>query len=600
MNYCKGSLLSVNSKFNKTGIETIHQGTFDGHTTNIDARYMFYDCSVRPCPKVIINSTGTFKTKGMLYGVSGLVTEAELFAGVKTDPSDIQSMYRQGFEYYIMDIESTAGNIYVKALESSSFPWIGYSLDIDYGDNKPIKVKVDIPDQAKLTEITTRSITAGARTVKVEAPYAIELAGTNVTYKRLYGEFGELKSTTHILFKNTSYKNSMLTIDNDNFYKRNSHITSLNSAFTDTNIEYIKTNAFKHLSKVTTINDMCNNATKFKIKPGYAPSFDNMRLVEIKQAFEGATSLVVNKDWEPFKNVPTISVATNVFCKTGIITTPHINTTSLTDAQGLYWTCPNLTTTYADILSGASKCWNYYGMFGNSPKLSIIEGESDTHSIGDTAITGVTGSVDYKQMFTNTGLSQQQIVRIVNNLGVWKVNTQLSVNTTNMFTDMLGVVSSGAKPGIKINATNKNIDAERMFYNAKLTNVPNRAIVLTGSSSLRYNSMFYNCFADPSVEMLNDVFSIPGQTETTDFRYSDLDTLNVFRISVTPEQATRVMSSSNISTASLVDDITEIPTSDNSTNISDNIISDNIDEKQINSTNMSTNIIVDNIEEEIK
>lgn len=597
------NLLSTNKALNntrcmfmQTGISRIHEGTFNGFTTNIDAQYMFYGCRVRLCPKPIVNSTGTFKTLGMLYRVSGLMTEDELFAGVKTDPADIQSMYRQELEYYVMD-GTFSGNMHLKAIEPSTFPWDGYTLDIDPGDGNVITIETDIPNQDKLTELTR--FTPKGSTIKVKTPFAIELAGGTATYTRLSGVFGRMATTTHILMKNTGYQSSKFTIDDDNFYKRNTHLTSLAEAFESTNVEYIRTNTFKHLTRVTTINNMCYGDTQFKIKSGYTPNFDHMKLTEISQAFEACSGLVINKDWEPFKNIPTIVKAVNVFARSGIITTPYVNTTSLTEAQGMYWTCPNLTTTYVDILNGASKCWNYYGVFGNSPKLSIIEGESDTHSIGDTAITGVTGSVDYKHMFTNTGLSQQQIVRIVNNLGVWKVNTQLTVNTTNMFTDMLSVGSSGAKPGIKINTTNKNIDAERMFYNARLTNVPNQAVVLTGNSSLNYNSMFYNCFADPSVEILNDVFNIPGQTSETDFRSSELDTLNVFRISVTPEQVANVMSSSEISTASIVDDIAEIPTSDNNVNISDNIISDNIDEKQINSTNVSTNIIVDNIEEEI-
>ena len=591
------ALNNTRCMFTQTGISRIHEGTFNGFTTNIDAEYMFYGCRVRLCPKPIINSTGTFKTLGMLYRVSGLMTEDELFDGVKTDPTDIQSMYRQELEYYVMD-GTFNGNMYLKAIEPSTFPWDGYTLDIDPGDGNVVTIEADMPNQDKLAELTR--FTPKGSTIKVKAPFAIELAGGTATYTRLSGVFGRMATTTHILMKNTGYKSSKFTIDDDNFYKRNTHLTNLTEAFGSTNVEYIRTNSFKYLSKVTNISNMCYGCTQFKIKSGYTPNFDHMKLVDISQAYEACAGLVINKDWEPFKNIPTIVRAVNVLARTGIITTPYINTTSLTEAQGMYWTCPNLTTTYADILNGASKCWNYYGVFGNSPKLSIIEGESDTHSIGDTAITGVTGSVDYEQMFTNTGLSQQQIVRIVNNLGVWKVNTQLSVNTTNMFTDMLIVGSSGAKPRIKINGNNKNIDAERMFCNARLTNVPNQAIVLTGNSGLNYKSMFYNCFADPSVEILNDVFNIPGQTETTDFRSSDLDTLNVFRISVTPEQVTRVMSSSNISTASLVDDISEIPTSNNSTNISDNIISDNIDKKQINSTNVSDEIIVDNIEEEIK
>ena len=590
------SLNNTRCMFMQTGISVIHEGTFNGFSTNIDAQYMFYGCRVRLCPKLILNCTGTFKTLGMLYRVSGLMTEDELFAGVKTDPADIQSMYRQELEYYVMD-GTFSGNMYLRAIEPSTFPWDGYTLDIDPGDGNVITIETDIPNQDKLTELTR--FTPKGSTIKVKAPFAIELAGGTANYTRLSGVFGRMATTTHILMKNTGYQSSKFTIDDDNFYKRNTHLTSLAESFENVNVEYIKTNAFKYLSKVTNIGRMCYGDTQFKIKSGYTPNFDHMKLTDISQAFEACSGLVINKDWEPFKNITTIIKAVNVFARTGIVTTPYVNTTSLTEAQGMYWTCPNLTTTYANILNGASKCWNYYGVFGNSPKLTIIEGESDTHSIGDTAISGVTGSVDYKQMFTNTGLTQQQIVRIVNNLGVWKVNTQLSVNTTNMFTDTNKTGNTAARPGIKINSTNKNVNAERMFYNARLANVPNQAIALTGNSSLNYKSMFYNCFADPSVEILNDVFSIPGQTAETDFRSSELDTLNVFRISVTPEQVANVMSSSEISTASIVDDIEEIPTSNNSTNISDNIISDNIDEKQINSTNVSNSIIVDNIEEEI-
>lgn len=592
------SLVDARCMFMQTGITKIHEGTFDGFTTNIDVEYMFYGCRVRLCPKPIINSTGTFKTLGMLYRVSGLMTEEELFDGIKTNPADIQSMYRQELEYYTMD-GTFSGDMYLKAIEPSSFPWDGYTLDIDPGDGNVITIEADIPNQDKLTELTR--FTAKGNTIKVKAPFAIELAGVTATYTRLSGVFGRMATTSHIQFKNTGYKDSILTIDDDNFYKRNAHLTSLNNAFSGTQIEYFKTNGFKYLTKVTTIAQAFYSTPNFKIKDGYKPNFDHMKLTDISESFGSTLSLVVNKDWEPFKNIPTIVKANSVFNSSRIITTPYINTTSLTNIAHAYWMCPNLTTTYADILDGASKCSNFTGTFGHTPKLTIIEGATDNHTIADTAITDVTGNVVYTNMFINTGLSQQEVVRIANNLGAWKVDSQMNVNTTSMFENRANVNRNEVKTTLKISATNKIVHATHMFYNAKLTNVPNSAIVLTGNSSLQYDSMFYNCFASPDVEILGDVFNIPGETDNTDFRPSELDTLNVFRISVSPEQTANIMSRVDISPRSIVDNIDEIPNDDLSTNIGDSNITENIEYKQINSTNVSTSeSIVDNIEEEIK
>lgn len=580
--------------FNLTGITQIHQGTIDSTNINIDVRWMFYDCRVRNCPKPITNSTGTFQTLGMLKGVSGLLTEEELFAGIKTNPADIQSMYRQELEYYVMD-GTFSGNMYLKAVQSTSFPWEGYTMDIDPGDGNVITIEADIPNQDKLTELTR--FTPKGNTIKVKAPFVIELAGGTANYTKLSGVFGKIVGNNHIHMGETGYRNSVITIDGDNFYKRNTHLLSLDDAFSGSNIEYIGTNTFKHLSKVTTLIEMCYQCPKYKIKDGYKPNFDHMKLSDITMAYQKCASLVVNKDWEPFKNIPTIRKATNVFCRTGIITTPYVNTTSLLDAQGMYWTCSNLTTTYADILNGASKCSNFYGTFGNTPKLTIIEGETDTHSVGDTPITGVSGSIDYRQMFINTGLPQQQVVHIINNLGVWKVDTQLNVNVTEMFANRANVSTSGVKPGIKIRGNNKKVNAVKMFYNAKLMNVPKLAVALSGNSSLEYVNMFYNCFADPSVEILNEVFSIPGQTATTDFRNSELDTLNVFTINVTPkkvEQASvmRISTDDTETFATMIEDKV-MP----AVNVGDSI-SDVIPDSKVIVVSLSDITITEKLEEE--
>ena len=597
---CK-ALNNTRCMFMQTGITQIHSGTFDGFTNNIDVEYMFYGCRVRLCPKPIINSTGVFKTLGMLYKVTGILPESELFNGVKTNPSNIQSMYRQELEYYNME-GTFSGNLYIKAIEANTFPWNGYAIDIDPGDGNVITIETDIPNQAKLTELT--SFTPKGSTIKVKAPFAIELAGGTASYTRLSGVFGRMSTNSHIRFGNTGYKDSVLTIDDDNFYKRNTHLTSLNNAFSQTQIAYVKTNAFKYLDKVTTMIQAFYSTPNFKIKDGYKPNFDHMKLTDITESFGSTLSLVVNKDWEPFANIGTIVKAKSVFNSSGIITTPRINTDRLEDASYAYWMCSNLTTTYADIFDWAAQCYNFSGAFGYTPKLTIIEGERDDFSIASSPSTHVSvyghDSINYSSMFINSGLSQEQIVRIINNLGGWKTVSPLNINIAEMFKDTNRQAKSGNKPGIKIKAADKKVHAENAFYNTRIMNVPKDAIVLTGDSRLTFRSMFYNCFASPEVEVLEEVFSIPGETDDTDFRPSELDTLNVFRISVTPEQTVNIMSDVEIANNSIVDDVAEIKNSDTSTNLSDSAITDNVKETQINSTNVSNEIIVDNIEEEIE
>ena len=592
------ALSSAKCMFMQTGITEIHRGTFDGYTNDVDVRFMFYGCMVGDCKSPIINCTGTFKTYGMLFGATGEPTEAELFSRVKTNPTDIQSMYRQGFEYYIVDVNvDISGTAYLKALEPSSFPWNGFVMEIDYQDNNPLIIDENIPNQEALTRVTSRVITTGARTIKIKVPFAVEIGGVDVTYKRLYGVFGRMVTNNHIQFRNTTYKNSIFTIDSDTFYKRNLHLTSINHAFAETNIEYVKTNTFSQLPNVTTMVQAFCSTPNFKIKNGYKPNFDHMRLTDISESFGSTSSLVVNKDWEPFKNIPTIVNAQSVFNSSKIITTPYINTTSLENIGYAYWMCSDLTTTYADILNGATKCWNYYGCFGNSPKLSIIEGETDSNTIGSTPVTGVTSSnVNYFKMFQNTNLTQQQIIRIINNLGVWKVDKYLIINATDMFMSSNTAISD-TRPELRINSTNKRLLCNRMFYDTRLANIPNQAIILTGNSTIDLIDMFYNCFAGPDVEIVADVFNVQGQPANTEWNDSKLNTLNVFKINVTPkkvEQASVMMINTN-TTDSLADTIPDksIPDYNSGDSITD-VISDN----NIVAVNVSNTSIIESVKEE--
>ena len=592
------TLLNARCMFMQTGVTEIHRGTFDGYTNNIDVNFMFYGCMVGDCKSPIINSTGVFKTYGMLFGATGEPTEAELFSRVKTDPADIQSMYRQGFEYYMVDVNvDISGTAYLKALEPSSFPWNGFVMEVDYQDNNPLIIDENIPNQEALTRVTSRVITTGPRTIKIKVPFAVEIGGVGVTYKRLYGVFGRMVTNNHIQFRNTNYKNSVFTIDSDTFYKRNLHLTSINHAFAETGIEYVKTNAFSQLPNVTTMVQAFYSTPNFKIKDEYKPSFDHMRLTDISESFGSTSSLVVNKDWEPFKNIPTIVNAQSVFNSSKIITTPYINTTSLENIGYAYWMCSDLTTTYADILSGATKCWNYYGCFGNSPKLSIIEGETDSNTIGSTPVTGVTSSnVNYFKMFQNTNLTQQQIIRIINNLGVWKVDKYLNINATDMFMSSNTAISD-TRPELRINSTNKHLLCDKMFYDTRLANIPNQAIILTGNSTIDLIDMFYNCFAGPDVEIVADVFNVQGQHANTEWNDSKLNTLNVFKINVTPkkvEQASVMMINTN-TTDSLADTIPDKSIPDYNSGDS---ITDVISDSNIVTVNVSNTSIIESVKEE--
>ena len=595
------ALSSAKCMFMQTGITEIHRGTFDGYTNNIDVNFMFYGCMVGDCKSPIINSTGVFKTYGMLFGATGEPTEAELFSGVKTDPADIQSMYRQGFEYYIVDVNvDISGTAYLKALEPSSFPWNGFVMEVDYQDNNPLTIDENIPNQEALTRVTSRVITTGARTIKIKVPFAVEIGGVGVTYKRLYGVFGRMITNNHVQFRNTNYKNSTFTIDSDAFYKRNVHLTSINHAFAETNIEYVKTNAFSSLPNVSTMIQAFYDTPNFKIKDGYKPNFDHMRLTDITESFFNDLSLVVNKDWEPFKNIPTIVKAERTFAVTGIITTPYINTTSLTSIKECYWLCSDLTTTYADILNGASKCSNYFGLFRGAVKLTTIEGESDNHSIGDTATTNVTAnsSVNYSHMFENTGLKQQQIIRIVNNLGGFKSTLPLHIWITEMFNNTTNTGNNDAKPELRIRSNDKILTARSTFYNTRLSNIPNQAVTLTGNSSIDYfENMFYNCFAGPDVEIVANVFNVQGQPANTEWNDSKLNTLNVFKINVTPkkvEQASVMMINTNTAD-SLADTIPDksIPDYNSGDSIID-VISDN----DVVVVNKSDTTIIESVKEE--
>lgn len=535
----KSTLNNTSAMFRETGITTIHQGTISGKAINIDASFMFYGCIVRKCPKVITSCTGTINTLGMLKGVSGELSERELFEGIRTDPSDIQSMYRQEFKFFYMDVTLDKDeDLYVHALENT-LPWNDYLVDVQY-DDTIITINESIASQDNLRQLTKHTMKAGNHTIGIKAPFATEIrtvSGTVIKVNRLYGVFGEMKTDRHIAFKDTIYgKMSNCTIDDDDFYMHNKHLVNLYRAFAETKIQYVKTDAFRYLVNVTEMDEVFESNTVYAIKDGYKPNFDHMKINRVSRMYSGCTSFKPNKDYEPFVNINTITVASRTFYNSGIITTPRVNPTKLGNVQEMYAMCSNLTTTYANIFDNFNRCSYYYGVFRDTPKLKIIEGESDTKTImTDIRPAYATAGVDISRAFKNTGLSYQQVIRIVNNLSMFRKIGISKVDCTEMFMDT--VVSGTEKGNLKLNirAVDRNIIANRMFYNCGISDIPKNAIDIN-NGTLAYSEMFYNCFTDKTVQHLDEVFLVADHAPDTDYRSSELDTLNVFVLDITSTQ----------------------------------------------------------------
>ena len=610
------SIVNARCMFMQTGITEIHRGTFDGFTNNVDVNFMFYGCRVRGCQKPIINCTGTFKTYGMLYGATGEPTEAELFSGVKTDPADIQSMYRQSFAEFLVDITdngSDQNKYYLKAVETNSFPWTNCSIDIDWGYGDVISISTDILNNDELKRLSMSQLKPGGNfTARINTPYFVDIGVENkggYSISKIYGVAGEMMTNKHVRMSQTNYGDSRnsIVVEGDKFYARNAHLESFEDAYRDTGLTRIGSDVFSTITNGRIFKNTFAN-TKFNIDEQHKPDFSNTPLEDISGIF-WKTSLVINNDdpakaWNPFINKSTIRLAKDSFRETPIITTSKINTTSLENINGCYFNCESLVKTYADILDGARNLKDASNMFGRygwnavESKNLVIDGETNTRSIGSD-LTNITGEPIFAAMFKGRDLTQESITRIINNFGPFKSPNVTSIDCTSMFEDTYTYYNNNGrpKPGVKINVTNGAIlNAYNMFKNSYISNVPKLAVI--SNSKIDMESMFNNCFADPSVETLNEVFRVPGQTDLSDFRHTELNTLNVFNVSVTPkkvEQAS-VMTINANSSDSLVEVINDksIP----EYNIGDSI-SDIITDNTTITVNKSETTIIEKVKEEL-
>lgn len=539
------TLLHNNSKltdtrgmFYMTNIAEIHEHTINNapEAGTLDARYMFAETYVRNCPKPIGTIAKTVKTEHMLDKVSGFMTEVELFTGVTTNPSDIQSGYRQEFNWFNIDVTtSDESNIYLHCPENV-FPQNGYLYDVDWGDGEVHTFYNDVASESELNSLIKSNLPAGTRTIKIKAPFLTGVKATTGTavITSMSGEIGKMNTTSHTVMKNTVFKDldSVETID----YKRNSHLTSMSYAFDSMlKLTKIKTGAFDALKLVNSLAHTFSDSPKLSIQDGYKPTFNHMPLKDITYLFHGCSLLQSSTygDYEPVKDVTSLVNCDHAFGRTNLTVTPRVKFNNVTTAFAMFIECKSLIKTYADYFNTASKCSNFGYVFKGASNLTTIEGETNSISILNVVPTV---NVDYTLAFSETGLNPTQIARIVNNMGAFKSTANItSIVANQMFYNIERNKSSSLDRTLPLNMVvdgAKTVNANQMFDSSYISGVPENGVkLLNGAKLSNFSKMFNNCYADENVTYVNEVFGLPNQSPSVDYRATNLQTLNVFTLS---------------------------------------------------------------------
>ena len=171
--------------FMNTAIRRIHNETFKtmSHTSELNlTRWIYKDKRfgktfyIHYCPKVVSSAINvpSVVTESMLLGVYGTMTEAQLFSGVKTNPSNIHSLYVQEFEPATFKLKMTGDGTFItfKPITKSDVTFTDLTM-IEWGDGtddifeENIK-KADIP---KLIKHSYKK--PGEYTIKVGAKYCL-------------------------------------------------------------------------------------------------------------------------------------------------------------------------------------------------------------------------------------------------------------------------------------------------------------------------------------------------------------------------------------------------------------------------------------------
>lgn len=178
-------LEDANHMFMNTAIRRIHSETFKtmshSHILNLE-RWIYKDKRfgksfyIHYCPKVVSSAINvpTVRTESMLLGTYGTMTEAQLFSGVTTDPSNIHSLYVQEFEPAKFKLKMTGDGTFItfKPITKSDVTFTDLTM-VQWGDGtedlweEPI-AKADIQKVIKHNYKTP-----GEYTISVGAKYCL-------------------------------------------------------------------------------------------------------------------------------------------------------------------------------------------------------------------------------------------------------------------------------------------------------------------------------------------------------------------------------------------------------------------------------------------
>lgn len=193
--HCKGygdqlftncrNITSFFATFIGTGIKTIHPETVRTQTgSEINCQYMFYKDKRLKAPYYIHNTprvvssaiTGKVYTENMLLGCFGEPTEAELFAGVTTSPTDIRSRYGQEYPSTTFKIKINRDGVLIRmrpVMKDMSLMFDGMNA-VTWGDGSEIVYDVDMPIPAQhISAIYSHQYKAGTYTIIASTKYCV-------------------------------------------------------------------------------------------------------------------------------------------------------------------------------------------------------------------------------------------------------------------------------------------------------------------------------------------------------------------------------------------------------------------------------------------
>lgn len=570
----------------QTGITEIKAGTIVNKTSNVDVRYMFYGCNIpNLIEKPITNSTGTFKTYGMLKGTRGTMTEAEVFDGVKTDPTDIQSMYRQSRDWFIIELENVVpGDYYIVPMRSDSQygPDVGvhgngYNLEVNWGDGSPLMIiDQDIKTWDEMKRLSTHKI-AKAYTklvVKISYPMAVcikfneniepnvvKLTGAmGVMYGGKYDyHYPQQGMYEHFSFLNENFHSeSGIIIEGENFFKyivADSKFSPYEMFKNAEQLYKLGTTVFKAFETKTwdvleSIVTMCDKLV-FDKEGGYEPDLSKIKSKKWISVFSNCPLVKPSADWEPFKDQNYSVEYRSILSGTKLnrtlmlsLTPDPVNVLIEGCFSGL--NLDEVRIPFANNLSNKP-----YISFDSCFNFTTIKNIVTEHALLDEVNTSSKFSLSCRFMFnvsrvanTDTGstppsLSRKDILdKILGDMKILDGHDDISiVDMTYMFggQDVRGKEKSTRE--FELNFRNaKSIRLDNMFKNTYMDGIGNNSVKGSKGSIESFDYMFEKCYAKPNVVHPKDVFNMVdiNSEKRLDARKTELNTLNYFKINVTP------------------------------------------------------------------